>query len=107
MKTLVFGFAFAFIASQASGDSTILDQSVQLYGGYAEVFGNCCQAQSFTVGITGDLVRVEIPLFPEAVEGRIDLSIVRSYGGKPSILPQDLLVTVSAQIPDASYEALD
>jgi hypothetical protein len=97
----------------------VLDQSLEiLTGGTVNGTGydDYALGQSFTVGLTGTLSRIEVPLQPNlspidpgaigAPPYLINLSIVPFHNGEADINPGDELAKAQISIPNAIFEPL-
>ncbi len=98
----------AAIATNASASPLVLDQSFETYGGYASVSADLRQAQTFVVGISGELAKLELALRPEDIRdltspAEVQVLIVRTYNHVPRALPEDVLATATASFPNAGF----
>ena len=86
----------------------VIDQSHALQGGWTSVYG--IGAQVFTVGISGRLDRIEVPLKPFPIADQTNLTAVaevslrRLVNGVPSASSSDVIATITQQLPVASAE---
>jgi hypothetical protein len=99
-------------ACGASAHAQTIDQSSQHYGGYSSVAAGYWQAQTFTVGVSGYLTSVEVPLISvvngyQGIPTQADVMLVRAINGRPSSQPSDLLSSGTAEFPDAAFEPLE
>jgi hypothetical protein len=95
----------------ARAESTVVDQSFENYGGYASVPADWRQAQTFTVGLTGSLVRIEAALRPGEIfdlsdTADVTLLLIRPHGETPSF-PPGVLATVPVHIPNPGFERVN
>jgi hypothetical protein len=106
MKRLFLCSALIIIASSAEAAAPLLDQAFERYGGFG---GGLGQGQTFVVGMTGRLVRVEVPLLPEPdldALTTLKLSIVRPHNHIPRAFPEDILTSALATFPTPELELL-
>lgn len=84
----------------------VLDQSLERFDGYSSPAVTDKLAQTFTVGLAGELRRVEVPLWHahEEVTTEVSVSIVKVHAGLPGVLPEDTLATTRVDIVDPNYE---
>ena len=94
------------------GNQGFIDQSFEDYGGYASVGNEWRQAQTFTVGSPGRIFRVDAALRPGdtddlSSDATVELSLVRTINGLPSLEPNNVLATAVATFPAPDLEYLD
>ncbi len=108
MKRYLLLFIFTS-QSVCFSSSLILDQSFEWespahYGGFGSASMGKRQAQTFTVGVTGSLRRIEIAVRPEGEReemntDQIEIFLVQTVSGLPNLNPASMLASSSETIP--------
>ena len=101
--------AVSFAAPQLQAASVLDQQHVFSNSGFGSNGGGVA-AQTFTVGITGTLDRVEAPLrpsLPGILPGGkliVEMRLLRVAAGVPGATPADVLAFAAIEIPNPSHE---
>jgi hypothetical protein len=111
MKLLFFAICIVGMAFSSKVEAFVIDQSFEDYGGYASVGGGWQQAQTFTVGMSGNFVRIDAALRPGNIfdltdTANVNLLLIRPHGEAPNYPPGDVIAIASAHIPNPSFERL-
>lgn len=111
MRTVYLWCFLAGFAATTKADTAVIDQSYESYGGYGSVSTEWRHAQTFVVGLTGKLTRVEVALRPGEIrdltstaEARLEIAPTSSH--VPLALPDDILASSIAGFPNSNFERI-